>query len=647
MKETDFIAQNKDKWRRFEKLSEDDTRNPEELANLYMDITDDLSYAQTFYKRRTVRVYLNQLAQRVFTGLHKQKAESLKKIVSVWTVSLPLEIYRSRKNIQFTLVVFSIWMLLGAVTTHMYPDFAETVLGSSYVSQTNANIEAGKALKIYEDEHQLNMFITITTNNLRVAFLCFILGVFFTIGTHIILFSNGVMVGVFQYYFATKGLLLTTFLGIWIHGAFEISAIVLAGAAGITLGNGFLFPKSYTRLQSMQLAAKRSIKLMLSLVPFIILAGFLESYVTHNYQDLPDWSKWTLILLSFGIIFFYYMLYPILVARKHPELVDQEEVVNFFPQSKFELYKIRTVFECIADSFRFYRLNFAKIFKPIFQFILPISMVLLYVQHQNHPELMERQHFFDWATQFSVIFGSVNKNAIDVGVVFCWWILISAMIASVLYAFASLEKAFAWNAFFAFLKTRFLRILVGVSFFYFTVIYLPWQLYFILFFLLPLIYLNPFVVGIDSIALKSSFKLAWKYSVSSYGNSLLALIMSLVLLVLFMQPIAFVGSIHGSNTPENIFNITEPPVRDLLDILADFTKRVAVQLEVNPLYWSNFMRQLVYLLFALFILPLIFILPSFLSYSAHEKWNALGLRKKLETFGKKQRTKETELDFEE
>ena len=60
MKETSFIEQNKVKWKRFQDLAATKQGDPEELADLYSDITDDLSYAQTFYNRRTVRVYLNQ-----------------------------------------------------------------------------------------------------------------------------------------------------------------------------------------------------------------------------------------------------------------------------------------------------------------------------------------------------------------------------------------------------------------------------------------------------------------------------------------------------------------------------------------------------------------------------------------------------------
>ena len=59
------------------------------------------------------------------------------------------------------------------------------------------------------------------------------------------------MLGSFQWWFKAKGLLLTSILAVWIHGAFEISAIVIAGGAGITLGNGILFPGTYTRVQSL------------------------------------------------------------------------------------------------------------------------------------------------------------------------------------------------------------------------------------------------------------------------------------------------------------------------------------------------------------------------------------------------------------
>ena len=65
---------------------------------------------------------------------------------------------------------------------------------------------------------------------------------FFAVGAVVQLVRNGVMLGVFQYFFYDQGIFAESFLTIWIHGALEISAIVIAGGAGITHGGGFAFP---------------------------------------------------------------------------------------------------------------------------------------------------------------------------------------------------------------------------------------------------------------------------------------------------------------------------------------------------------------------------------------------------------------------
>lgn len=651
MKETKFIALNKEKWHRFERLSESETKDPEELSSLYMDISDDLSYAQTFYKRRTVRVYLNQLAQRVYTGLHIQKGESFRKLIHVWKVSLPLEIYRARKNLLFALVVFLIWATLGVISTKYNPDFARTVLGSGYVEMTNENIQKGKPLdvyKIYDFKHETNMsmFIDITTNNLRVAFLCFIFGAFFTIGTHILLFQNAVMVGTFQYYFATKGLLLTSFLGIWIHGAFEISAIVLAAGAGITLGNGWLFPKNYTRMQSLQLSAKRGLKIMLSLVPFIIIAGFLESYVTANYQELAEWSKWLLISLCFGIILFYYVIYPIIVARKNPDLIHAEEVVNTFPNTTFDLHKIRTLGEVISDTFRYYRLNFAKIATVNVFYTLPLALILIYLQIQNHQELLRTNLIFvwdeymDWSAQLQNMMGFGYTNTQDYLVNFGWLFVLSGLFLSVSFSFKSIGEKFSHKAFLRFAGQKILGTTLGIFLLYYTLSFLSWHWYFFLMFLVPLFYLNAPTSGLLDGGFSNAFSFGWKYSARSYGNALLSIMLFTLIMALFMQPIAFVGSVHSGNL------LSDPDLPDLLDMTCRFVRNIAEKFGWDGLYISNILRQIVYLAFGLFVLPLWIVSMHFVMLNEHEKESAQGLKKAFLLFGKRSKIKENEADYE-
>lgn len=642
MKETKFIEQNQKKWNRFEELYKSKSNDPEELSELYMDITDDLSYAQTFYKRRTVRVYLNKLAQTVYTGVHKQKGESFYRFIDVWRVSLPLEIYRSRKSLLFALVAFLVYTLIGIATTLVDPDFPRVVLGDYYVDMTIENIQNGNPLKIYEDHDQMRMFIEITTNNMKVAFLTFFVGFFFTIGTHILLFSNGVMLGAFQYFFHAKGLLITSFLGIWIHGAFEISAIVLAGGAGITAGNGLLFPKSYTRLQSLQLSTKRGLKIMMSLVPFIIAAGFLESFVTANYQNLPEWSKWMLIFVSFGIILFFYVFYPLYVARKYPDLIHKEEFGNFIDRGDFNFHKIRSVGEVLADSFRMYRFIFSKLARIVLSVLVPIIAILMIAQLYNHYDLQQTEYWYDWLSQLEFITGFCFINTQDYIVFGVWTILLSFLFTSVFWCISTVNESFSWKALFVFQKKKLIAVWLGSLFFGLCVLgclSLPWFFVILIPFIAPFFFLNGALMAFDNSSIKSAFSKGFSFSKRHYGTSLIILGVLILLTAVIMQPIAFYFSIHETWTDE-------PMMRDLLDMTADFVKRVARIFNSDALVWSNLLRQIVYVIFLLGIIPFFIIAMTFGYFTEREKSEALGLKKAFEKFGKRSNSQETNVDFE-
>ena len=79
MRETDFINQNKNKWAELEELLHEDVKDPDKLSSLFVQVTDDLSYSRTFYPNRSVRVYLNNIAQQVFYRIYKNKKENINK----------------------------------------------------------------------------------------------------------------------------------------------------------------------------------------------------------------------------------------------------------------------------------------------------------------------------------------------------------------------------------------------------------------------------------------------------------------------------------------------------------------------------------------------------------------------------------------
>ena len=85
----------------------------------------------------------------------------------------------------------------------------------------------------------------------------------------------------------------------------------------------------------------RGAKIMLSLLPFIVMAGYLESYVTRHNDTLPDVSKLLIICFSFAVVLFLYVLLPQIQARRHPEKLAQDDIQPRQNETKTVLLKIR------------------------------------------------------------------------------------------------------------------------------------------------------------------------------------------------------------------------------------------------------------------------------------------------------------------
>ncbi|WP_074407835.1 stage II sporulation protein M [Aquimarina megaterium] len=310
MREAAFVRQNKDKWLKFESVLVNNTQiTPDELSNLYIEITDHLSYAQTFYPNSQTLNYLNGLASSAHQKIYKTKKEKKNRLYSFWVKEFPLEFYQYQKHLLIAFLISVLFTTIGAYSSATDGAFVRSILGDAYVNMTLENIANEDPMAVYKQMGETNMFLGITLNNIKVALNCFILGVLFGIGTIYMLMQNFIMLGSFQYFFYEKGLLWESARTIWIHGTIEISVIIIAGCAGLVVGNSILFPKTYTRLTSFVKGIKAGLKIVISTVPFFILAGFLEGFVTRH-TEMPDWLAILIISGSLALILFYYVIYP-------------------------------------------------------------------------------------------------------------------------------------------------------------------------------------------------------------------------------------------------------------------------------------------------------------------------------------------------
>jgi uncharacterized membrane protein SpoIIM required for sporulation len=277
-----FIHKHREDWQQLEQMvttlnkrsvkGDDITR----FYRLYQKAAQNLSYCQSYFANEEVTVYLNGLVSKSHNLLYKDQVSSIKQIrhfFSTKFIGLLLEQWR------FVTVAMMLF-LIGAIGSffsvmddpqHIYsilpPEMAQGVspekLGSSNGTVDSSVISA-----------------SIMTNNIRVAFLAFAGGVTFGILTIYLLISNGVLLGALAALFWQHGKSYDFWAYIVPHGMIELTAIFIAGGAGLLMGYKLFVPGPYTRGYQLKTQAKRSVQLLLGTIPLFVIAGIIEGFIT-------------------------------------------------------------------------------------------------------------------------------------------------------------------------------------------------------------------------------------------------------------------------------------------------------------------------------------------------------------------------------
>lgn len=318
MREVAFIKQNKEKWLRFEQsiASKAYSNDPDELANLYIQLMNDLAYAQTYYPKSKIVTYLNHLASQSYLKIYTTKRTTKNILIQFFTEDVPLAAYKYRKQLYYALVFFAVFVSVGVFSLSNDQDFARQILGDAYIEETLENIKGGDAVAIYKGGSTWGSFIGIAFNNLRVGALLFLSGITAGIGTGYIMMENSIMVGVFQYFFHQENAFWESVRGIWIHGSFEIFSMIIECGAGFIIASSIFFPKTFSRVNSFKIGVRDAFKIFLSTIPFTIVAAFLEGYITRLSNVMPHILSYGIILASLSFIVYYYLFYPHKVYRK-------------------------------------------------------------------------------------------------------------------------------------------------------------------------------------------------------------------------------------------------------------------------------------------------------------------------------------------
>ncbi|OON69744.1 stage II sporulation protein M [Hymenobacter sp. CRA2] len=313
MREAVFIRRNQERWHQYQHVP---ATTPEELAERFVALTDDLAYARTFYPRAPITEHLNGLAANFHQQLYRRRAQARQGLGYFWLTELPLLLARHRRTMLVALGLFLLFTGLGWLSAAEDDMFVRLVLGDDYVNMTLENIRRGRPMDVYGSMPESVSFLLIAFNNVKVALAALALGILGTVGTLFVLFQNGMMLGSFQYFFFQQGHGVASLLSIWVHGTIEISCIVLAAGAGMVLGNSWLFPGSFPRGESLRRGARDAVRLAVGLVPLIVLAAFIEGFFTRLAPAHPYAVSLPIIGLSLVLVIGYFVVYPWWLHRR-------------------------------------------------------------------------------------------------------------------------------------------------------------------------------------------------------------------------------------------------------------------------------------------------------------------------------------------
>jgi uncharacterized membrane protein SpoIIM required for sporulation len=288
-----FLATNQPSWdrlsslvrragRKVGRLSPDEI---EEMVALYQRTATQLSYARTTYRDPALTATLSSLVARAGAVVYGSRPRSLRALGQFFAVTFPAAVWYSRRFI----VVSAALLLVPAFAVGLWvassPRAVEAT-GPKAVREAYVNQDFEQ---YYRSAPASEFASHVFTNNVQVSIYAFAAGIAFCVPTAVILMFNGASVGVAGGLFASVGQQAKFWGLILPHGLLELTAVLIAGGAGLRLGWTLIDPGDRTRGTALADEGRRALAIVAGLVVVFLAAGTIEGFVTGS--SLPTWAR--------------------------------------------------------------------------------------------------------------------------------------------------------------------------------------------------------------------------------------------------------------------------------------------------------------------------------------------------------------------
>jgi len=306
MTEDNFILKNENQWRKLEaynktlsnksvsalKVSEID-----EFAELFRSVSQNLAYAKTHYPNGRSAPYLNQLAGIAHQHFYLRRKGGLSSAAQYVRKGFPRAIQAKRSYFAFVLMLFLVGVLASLIMVRADTDYASLFLPAEYIqsiTQSSPRPQTDTA----GDLNYSFLSAGIMTNNIYVSLTAFAGGVTAGLGTLVIIFFNGAMLGALSGLAAMGGFDMTNFFALILpHGFIELTAIFISGMCGMIIAKSILIPGDLKRKDSFIKGAKEAAFFVPGIVLMLIIAGLIEGFFT----PLPI-LPWIKLAFSFAVL---------------------------------------------------------------------------------------------------------------------------------------------------------------------------------------------------------------------------------------------------------------------------------------------------------------------------------------------------------
>ncbi len=273
-----------------------------ELTLLYRQTAADLSALREDRSSQNFARYVNQLLARAHNTIYAGRKSTAKDIWHFYRYDYPEVFRRTATYAYVALGLFAAGAVLGLLLTIARPEFMRQMLGPHMVSTIEKREMWTHSIVGMKPVASAG----IMTNNLGVSFVTFASGITGGLLTLYLLLFNGLLIGVIGAACFMSGMSLKLWSFVAPHGVLELPAIFISGGAGLRIATGLLFPGTLKRRDSLIVAGRQAVRLVLGTIPMLIVAGVLEAFVSPTAIPVP--LKFVVAALMFACLATYLSL---------------------------------------------------------------------------------------------------------------------------------------------------------------------------------------------------------------------------------------------------------------------------------------------------------------------------------------------------